>query len=383
MQGGTNAGASAREKKEVTAGTEQITVIPSKGKLLEEVKVNPTPTQEKTVTPSTSQQTVLPDSGKHLSKVTVKAKPSIKVDGTEVETDLSFISQEANITLNYIPDDIAYKGSNSSVLLTKFGDEMRAISGYQRNNALKCMYRLDGISGDWTDRVALPVNYFAGAVEVEEHLILATKGNIYTYDGEAFTKGAAISSDLEEIPMLRLGGIAHLFYHDGASAKHKKIVEDAVVDDTTPPFSMTSDFAANEWASTEEAIYRVVDTSSAAKISCKIYKFSDETWTYLGEKTLQNSGGTSTDFSICATNETLTVFAYYVNAGMNYRATWHGQSIDTLEFQPVDPYDFRIGRIITIGQSIYSAGGYGDYSGLNGTMRRALRKIAETIYLRQ
>lgn len=107
MQGGTNAGASAREKKEVTARTEQITVAPSKGKLLEEVKVNPTPsqtktvtagtgnvsvspdsgkllsgvtvkptpTQEKTVTPSTSQQTVLPDSGKHLSKVTVEATP--------------------------------------------------------------------------------------------------------------------------------------------------------------------------------------------------------------------------------------------------------------------------------------------------------------------
>ena len=415
MQGGTNAGASAREKKEVTARTEQITVAPSKGKLLEEVKVNPTPsqtktvtagtgnvnvspdsgkllsgvtikptpTQEKTATPTTSEQTVVPDSGKHLSKVTVKAKPSIKVDGTEVETDISFISQEANITLNYIPDDIVYKGSNSSVLLTKFNGELRAISGYQKSNPLKCMYRLDGASGDWTDRATLPVTYFAGAVEVGNHLILANRGGIYTYDGETFTKGTAIASDIEEIPMLRLCGIAHLFYYYGTSAKHKKVVNGAVVDDTTPPFSMAADFTANEWASTEEAIYRVINTSSGAKFSCKIYKFSDGTWTYLGEKILQNSGASSADFSVCATNEALTVFAYYVNGDKNYRATWDGQSIDTLEFQPVDPYDFRIGHIVTIDQSVYSAGGYGDYSGLNGTMRRALRKIAETVYLRQ
>ena len=63
---------SNRQNKEVTAGTEAITVERSDGGILWSVKVNPTPSQSKTVTPSESKQTVLPDDGMLLSSVDVE-----------------------------------------------------------------------------------------------------------------------------------------------------------------------------------------------------------------------------------------------------------------------------------------------------------------------
>ena len=62
---------SNRQNKEVTAGTEAITVERSEGGILWTVKVHPTPTEDKTVTPSESVQTVTPSAGKHLGTVTV------------------------------------------------------------------------------------------------------------------------------------------------------------------------------------------------------------------------------------------------------------------------------------------------------------------------
>lgn len=61
------------QEKTVTAGTSAASVTPDSGKLLSKVTYNPTPSQEKTITSSRSAQTVTPDSGKLLSKVTVNA----------------------------------------------------------------------------------------------------------------------------------------------------------------------------------------------------------------------------------------------------------------------------------------------------------------------
>ena len=69
-------GGKPEEEKTVTAGTSVIEVLPSSGKTMKKVKVNPTPSQSKTVTPSTSQQTVSPDAGKLLSQVIVNAMAS-------------------------------------------------------------------------------------------------------------------------------------------------------------------------------------------------------------------------------------------------------------------------------------------------------------------
>ena len=74
MIGRTNAGGGKpEEEKTVTAGTSVIEVLPSSGKTMKKVKVNPTPSQSKSVTPNESAQTVSPDSGKLLSSVSVSA----------------------------------------------------------------------------------------------------------------------------------------------------------------------------------------------------------------------------------------------------------------------------------------------------------------------
>ena len=64
-------GGKPEEEKTVTAGTSAIEVLPSSGKVMKKVTVNPTPSETKTVTPKASKQTVRPSSGKLLSKVTV------------------------------------------------------------------------------------------------------------------------------------------------------------------------------------------------------------------------------------------------------------------------------------------------------------------------
>lgn len=70
-------GGKPEEEKTVTAGTSVIEVIPSSGKTMKKVTVNPTPSQTKTVTPNQATQTVTPSSGKLLSKVTVNPMPEI------------------------------------------------------------------------------------------------------------------------------------------------------------------------------------------------------------------------------------------------------------------------------------------------------------------
>lgn len=63
--------AKPEEEITVTAGTEVKEVLPSSGKTIKKVTVNPTPSQAKSATPSASKKTVTPDSGKLLNKVTI------------------------------------------------------------------------------------------------------------------------------------------------------------------------------------------------------------------------------------------------------------------------------------------------------------------------
>lgn len=69
-------GGKPEEEKTVTAGTSVIEVLPSSGKTMKKVNVNPTPTEEKTITAGTSATTVTPTSGKYIKKVTVNPTPS-------------------------------------------------------------------------------------------------------------------------------------------------------------------------------------------------------------------------------------------------------------------------------------------------------------------
>ena len=75
-------GGKPEEEKTVTAGTSVIEVLPSSGKVMKKVTVNPTPTESKSVTPTTSELTVTPSVGKHLSQVVVGAVEDVTPEVT-------------------------------------------------------------------------------------------------------------------------------------------------------------------------------------------------------------------------------------------------------------------------------------------------------------
>ena len=92
-------GGKPEEEKTVTAGTSVIEVLPSSGKTMKKVTVNPTPSQSKTVTPSTSQQTVSPDSGKLLSRVIVKAIEDVTPEVTAQTPIITQIAENLGVTI--------------------------------------------------------------------------------------------------------------------------------------------------------------------------------------------------------------------------------------------------------------------------------------------
>lgn len=64
------------QSKEVTAGTSAATITPDEGYLMNSVVVNPTPSETKTVTAGTSQTSVVPDEGYLMDSVVVNPTPS-------------------------------------------------------------------------------------------------------------------------------------------------------------------------------------------------------------------------------------------------------------------------------------------------------------------
>ena len=103
-------GGKPEEEKTVTAGTSVIEVLPSSGKTMKKVTVNPTPSQSKTVTPSTSQQTVSPDSGKLLSKVIVKAMEDVTPEVTAQTPIIAEMAEEFGVEIT------TPSGSNKQIL---------------------------------------------------------------------------------------------------------------------------------------------------------------------------------------------------------------------------------------------------------------------------
>ena len=92
-------GGKPEEEKTVTAGTSAIEVLPSSGKTMKKVTVNPTPSQSKTVSPSTSQQTVSPDSGKLLSQVIVKAMEDVTPEVTAQTPIIAEIAEKFGVSI--------------------------------------------------------------------------------------------------------------------------------------------------------------------------------------------------------------------------------------------------------------------------------------------
>ena len=132
-------GGKPEEEKTVIAGTSVMEVLPSSGKTMKKVKVNPTPSQSKTVTPSTSQQTVFPDSGKLLSSVIVGA----------IQTETKTVTPNQN-TQNVTPSSGKYLSKVTvnpmpEILSEEWGSKHKVIlnGGTRTANSLditiKCM----------------------------------------------------------------------------------------------------------------------------------------------------------------------------------------------------------------------------------------------------
>ena len=92
-------GGKPEEEKTVTAGTSVIEVLPSSGKVMKKVTVNPTPTESKSVTPTTSELTVTPSEGKHLSQVVVGAVEDVTPEVTAQTPVITQIAENLGVTI--------------------------------------------------------------------------------------------------------------------------------------------------------------------------------------------------------------------------------------------------------------------------------------------
>ena len=92
-------GGKPEEEKTVTAGTSVMEVLPSSGKVMKKVTVNPTPTESKSVTPTTSELTVTPSEGKHLSQVIVGAVEDVTPEVTAQTPIIAEIAEKFGVSI--------------------------------------------------------------------------------------------------------------------------------------------------------------------------------------------------------------------------------------------------------------------------------------------
>ena len=137
---------SNRQNKEVTAGTEAITVEADAGGILSMVTVNPTPSQSKTVTPSTSQQTVSPDSGKLLSQVIVKAMEDVTPEATAQIPIITQIAENLGVTIT------TPSGTNKQILQGNNANLLN-IKNNAKKEGLYVWKKLTAEGGDFIDFV--------------------------------------------------------------------------------------------------------------------------------------------------------------------------------------------------------------------------------------
>ena len=139
-------GGKPEEEKTVTAGTSAIVVLPSSGKTMKKVTVNPTPTEEKTVTPTTSQQTVSPSNGKHLAKVIVEAMEDVTPEVTAQTPVITQIAENLGVTIT------TPSGTNKQILQGN-NTNLLNIKNNAKKEGLYVWKKLTAQDGDFVDFV--------------------------------------------------------------------------------------------------------------------------------------------------------------------------------------------------------------------------------------
>ena len=195
VKGGVEHAILPEEEKTVTAGTSVIEVLPSSGKTMKKVTVNPTPSQSKTVTPSTSQQIVSPDSGKLLSKVIVKAIEDVT---PEVTAQTPMISQILS-NLGFTADSAS--GTNKQKLQTNNAN-LAKISDYLPHGAY-VWKKLTAQGGDFIDFVVSDSEtaYPDGAVHTDGYWYEKVVEGINIDEYENFkTETVTLASQSTDLP---------------------------------------------------------------------------------------------------------------------------------------------------------------------------------------
>ena len=117
-------GGKPEEEKTVTAGTSVIEVLPSSGKVMKKVTVNPTPTEAKEVSPTTTDKTYNPPEGKHFSQFTVKAMEDVTPEVTAQTPVITQIAENLGVIIT------TPSGTNKQILQGNNAN-LQLIAGYE------------------------------------------------------------------------------------------------------------------------------------------------------------------------------------------------------------------------------------------------------------
>ena len=139
-------GGKPEEQKTVTAGTSVIEVLPSSGKVMKKVTVNPTPTESKSVTPTTSELTVTPSVGKHLSQVVVGAVEDVTPEVTAQTPVITHIAENLGVTIT------TPSGTNKQILQGNNANLLNIKNNAKKEGAYVWI-KLTAEGGDFLDYV--------------------------------------------------------------------------------------------------------------------------------------------------------------------------------------------------------------------------------------
>lgn len=238
------------EEQTITAGTNPIEVVPSDGKLISKVNINPTPTESKSVTPTTSELTVTPSEGKHLSQVVVGAVEDVTPEVTAQTPVITQIAENLSVTVT-TPSGTnkqILQGNNANLLNIKNNakkeglyvwkkyanaDERDDITAVQQNSGSNPInIKLSSPSIDLSTKDA---SYFVGMIFDDSSGVLEIKSSTsvtYTLnDGTVSNITFTWNANTQIISLNASWSQVHTF-----TTRHKKLFSGYVVSDNVSAY---------------------------------------------------------------------------------------------------------------------------------------------------